>query len=261
MKKKKLSVVIIILFVVLFFYFLKFIAGNYIEKNHDITIEVYSADPLFAYLSYKKYYFVNSSLGLKTKIKKFDTEPNKISPIESQQIQEIKTKDDKFKIDENWPKEILIKWVFFYNNLIFYTRNTDRLDPSTISDEDRRDFEENIYKYNIDTKDIEQIKIQTKLTMLPVDIKLEALTHIYPKLKKAIIKQNEDIKNDLEVLKTLNNDNYEHIFYSKDRIFFSTSPSSSINKKHYLYEYINATNTIKKITSTTGSIEVVDVIK
>ena len=103
-----------------------------------------------------------------------------------------------------------------------------------MTQEDWDDFKGNIYKYNIDTKGIEQINVQMNYEYSSVNVKVEALIHLYPNLKQII----------LEKTKTYN---FGDAYYSNGRIFFVTYySSSSKGTSEYLYEYLPTKNKIKR---------------
>ena len=130
-----------------------------------------------------------------------------------QQPKELAEIDDKFTFSES---RLSSYYLLFYEDYIFYTRYYGESGPH-ISEEDQKDMQENIYKYNIYTKEIEQIKIEEDQFDLgfSVYVELEALNYLYPGLKKAI---SSNCNRSCD---------FGRIFYDNGRIFFSTYFSSS----------------------------------
>ncbi|PKM57300.1 MAG: hypothetical protein CVU98_06790 [Firmicutes bacterium HGW-Firmicutes-3] len=245
MKKQViLFVIIIISIIALAFIGIKLI----IKNNYDLRIITDDRSTFFIFSSsQKEYYLVNSSLG-KVKTKPFDINSSEITDAQLKQIKEIEGIDSKFSISGR--DDYLPYKVFFYENYIFYTRYSGVWDPSTVSEEDRKDFREYIYKYDLDTKELEQIKVQLHFGARDVSVKREALIYIYPQVKQAIL---EKIGKGFD---------YNDIYYGNGRILFTTYNSSSRKgTREYLFEYIPVKNETRKILFTTDSIYDVDVMK
>ena len=225
--------------------------SNNDEDNYDIrVITDNGSHGWISSTEEKEYYLIDSSSGSKKKTTEFEIE-NGLSNKQIEQLQEIEKVDNKFAIDKYGQTPY---YVFFYENFIFYTRYQGESGPQ-ISEEDWQDMQENIYKFNIKTKQIEKISIKRDAGT-HVDIKLEGLLHEYPNLEQAIAKNVSF------------NYSYGEVYYLNKRIFFTTYyATSSQGISEYLYEYIPANDETKKIfhykvrNNPQASIIAVDVIK
>lgn len=257
LKKTIIPTVIIISFVFLAFVGTKIGINMYVKNNYDVRIVTDSGGSFFIFTTtFEKHYLVNSSLGIKIKTKKFDVKSEDLSDMQLQQLREIEKIDNKFIVDL-YPQ--IYYEVFFYENFIFYVRHEN---PPYTSAKDS----ENIYKYNTDTKETQQIQVnKDELGYEPtIDVKLEALKYLYPNLKQAIASKCGIEKNHLEAIRGFDDRVYSFggIYYDNSRIFFNTYFSSSARgTTEYLYEYVPANDTIRKIATTRASIVSIDIVK
>jgi len=182
-----------------------------------------------------EYYWVDSSSGEKTKIgnssEELKNENYELSEQEIYLLKEIEELDEKFSAPG---------FSFFHENFVFYTRYYGESGPH-ISAEDWQDMRENFYKYNMDTKEIEQIKKQN--ADVHSGVSLEALMYIYPDLQEAI-SDKLMIEDKFEVI---DRHSFDRLVYKNGRILFTTFYPSTLNYRAYLYEYIPSVKEIKMI--------------
>jgi hypothetical protein len=220
----------------------------FVKSNHDIRLVTDNSSCFFIFCSGdNEYYFVNSSLGIKVKTREFNTNSGELNDAQLQQLKEIERLDNKFTINKFGQTSY---YVFFYENYIFYTRYKGESGPQ-ISDKDWQDMQNNIYKYNIDTQEIEQIIAQRYFREIgaSVNVKVEALMYVYPHLSQA-------------VLSKIGSYNFGDAYYSNGRVFFTTYYSST--KKgtdEILYEYLVSEDKVRKVIRANSSIVEVEAIR
>lgn len=239
MKIKRKQVLIIITIIIAVVVLAYIGIRLYVINNYDIKLITDSGGNFFIFsTSFKKYYLVNSSLGIKIRTTEFDIDAYETPSEEQlQHLQELAETDDKYIFSES---RLNLHYIFFYENYIFYTRYYGEGGPH-ISEEDWEDMQENIYKYNIDAKEIEQIKKEEDsfAYISGANLRLEALNYLYPGLKQAIADKCGRVGDKAFY--------FSEVYYGEGRILFTTSFSSSARgTTQHFYEYFPETGETKK---------------
>lgn len=239
LKNKKLYILIGIIIGMLFL--INILLKIYVGQNYDVKVITDRGGSFFIFsITDRRYYLINSSLGMKVETQEFEKD-NELTTEQLENLQKITQLDNEFTLKDN---EVSDNDVFFCDDYIFYTHDIGSYEPKWYNDN------EEFYKYNIKTNDIEKIKTTGLVQTVMFNLKLESLLHLYPGLKDSI---DYAEKNKFEL---------GEVYYQNGRIFFEVYyVSTEVGKNYYLYEYIPSSNKTKKIIKLNESIVDVEILK
>lgn len=239
LKNKKIYLLIAIIIGI--FFLINVMLKIYVGQNYDVKVITDRGGSFFIFSTTdRRYYLVNSSLGMKVETQEFEKN-NKITDEQLENLRKISELDSEFILKDS---EVNDDDVFFCGDYIFYTHNIGSYEPRWSSDS------EEFYKYNIKTNDVEIVKTTGLVQTVMFDLKLEALLHLYPEFKDSI---NYAEKNKFDL---------GDVYYENGRIFFEVYyVSTRVGTNYYLYEYIPSNNETKKIIKLNEEIMDVEILK